>query len=112
MSAKPLGERDDMFRKLTDERGVSSTEGFTVVRTGSPLTQFVVTYAEFDGHSVDYPLENLVADATDVIRAGEIRYWKPPFEAEVIPHGKRVEIAKRMAAGMNALGEEFEFSEQ
>ena len=102
----------EMITKLTGQRGVSSIDGFTVVRTGSPMTQFVLTYTESDGHSIDYPLENLIPGSIDVISVSGIHCWSPPFEAEPVPHKKRIQIAKRIVDGMNTLGEKLELSEQ
>jgi hypothetical protein len=72
----------------------------------------VIHYEECDGHSVDYPLENLMPGTHNVIRVGKIRRWKPPFEIEPIKHEKRLQIARRIVDGMNEIGDELDISEQ
>jgi hypothetical protein len=76
------------------------------VRTGSPLTQFVIEYRENDGHSLRYSLENLVAGAIDDIDVALIGPWDSPNTDERIDVKRKEQIAERIVAAVKFLGDE------
>jgi hypothetical protein len=95
-----------MFRKFTNLWGVASESGFTVIRRGSPLTEFAVEYSEGE-RVLRYPLENLVAGATQSIESRLIGPWLSPYDHESLAPAEQVKIAVRISDGMNFLGEKF-----
>jgi hypothetical protein len=95
-----------MFTKLSGAWGVSSIEGFTVVRRGSPLTQFVIEYSEA-GRSLRYALENLGPGSIQPIAVAAIGPWLPPHAHEVISPAQQHQIADRIVQAMFFLGDKF-----
>jgi hypothetical protein len=95
-----------MFTKLPDKWGASSSEGFTVTRSGSPVTQFVIEYSEGE-RALRYCLESLVQGSVQPITASNIGPWLRPHEAEVIGSIEQREIANRIVKAMVFLGEKF-----
>jgi len=95
-----------MFSKLPELWGVASEAGFTVVRRGSPLTQFSVEYAEGE-RVLRYTLENLVAGSAHPIDSRLIGPWLSPHDREDLAPAEQVKIAGRIADGMNFLGDKF-----
>lgn len=95
-----------MFTKLGDAWGVSSIEGFTVVRRGSPLTQFVIEYSEA-GRSLHYALENLAPGSIQPIAVAAIGPWLPPHVNEAISPAQQQQIADRIVQAMFFLGDSF-----
>lgn len=95
-----------MFTKLNGVWGVSSIEGFTVVRRGSPLTQFVIEYSEA-GRSLHYALENLGPGSIQTIDAAAIGPWLSPYADEPIGPVQQQQIAERIVQAMFFLGDKF-----
>jgi hypothetical protein len=95
-----------MFTKLPDMWGASSSEGFTVTRSGSPLTQFVIEYSE-GKRSVRYSLESLVHGSVQPIVASNIGPWLQPHQAEALGAIEQHEIANRIVNAMLFLGDKF-----
>jgi hypothetical protein len=92
------------FHKIQGKYAVESDEGFMVDRVGSPLTQFSMRYHE-DTKIAEHPIENLVSEAEIPISASLIKGWNPPFDRQLMPQEKRIEIARRICAAMNFLGD-------
>lgn len=92
------------FHKIQGKYAVESNEGFLVDRIGSPLTQFTMRYHE-DGKIAELPLENLVAEAEIPILVSAIKDWNSPYDGEPLSQAKRNEIAQRISAAMNFLGD-------
>jgi len=95
-----------MFTKLSDAWGVSSIEGFTVVRRGSSMTQFVIEYAEAR-RSLHYALENLAPGSIQPVAAAAIGPWLPPHADEAISPAQQRQIADRIVQAMFFLGDRF-----
>jgi|SRR5690348_4641637 len=95
-----------MFTKLIDAWGVSSIEGFTVVRCGSPMMQFVIKYSEA-GHSLHYALENLAPGSIQSVAVAAIGPWLPPHTDEAISPAQQRQIADRIVQAMFFLGDRF-----
>ena len=95
-----------MFTKLPDKWGASSADGFTVTRSGSPLTQFVIEYSEGE-RALRYSLENLVQGSVQSIVASSIGPWLQPHETEAIGTHEQREIANRIVKAMVFLGGKF-----
>ena len=95
-----------MFTKLNGAWGASSNEGFTVVRRGSPMTQFVIEYSEA-GRSLHYALENLVQGSVQPVIAAAIGPWLPPHANEAISPAQQEQIASRVVQAMLFLGDKF-----
>ena len=93
-----------MFTRLSRGRAVRSSEGFSVERVGSPLTQFVIRYSEGD-HVLEYPLENLMPDVIDKIYVDRIGPWNRPHQDEVISVGDKRLISNRIREAMDFLGD-------
>ena len=95
-----------MFTKLPDKWGASSSEGFTVTRSGSPLTQFVIEYSEGE-RALRYSLESLVQGSVQPIIASNIGPWLQPHETEALGSIQQREIANRIVKAMLFLGDKF-----
>ena len=95
-----------MFTKLSNMWGASSSEGFSVTRCGSPMTQFVLEYSA-DGRTLRYALENLVPGAVQLIVASNIGPWLQPHETEALGSVEQREIANRIVNAMIFLGDKF-----
>jgi hypothetical protein len=93
-----------MFSKLPTGRGATSSEGFCVQRLGSPMTQFIIRYSEGD-HVLEYPLENLVPNATDMIVVKRIGPWRQPHQEQTIDDSQKVLIATRICDALAFLGD-------
>jgi hypothetical protein len=93
-----------MFRKLGTRYAVESDDGFVVSRSGSPLTQFVITYQE-GSRLLDYPLENLMPGSVTPILVSSIRNWNSPESLGPLSLDKRREIAQRISDAMRFLGD-------
>ena len=93
-----------MFTRLPSGRAVKSSDGFSVERLGSPLTQFIIRYSEGE-HILEYPLENLMPGASDRIYIGRIGPWKEPYQDEVLNEKHKRLISDRIREAMDFLGD-------
>ena len=96
-----------MFTRLPGRRAVVSDEGFSVERTGSPLTQFIVRYAEGD-HVLEYPLEDVASGHAVSVVVGSVGPWLPPYQSERVSPERQKMIANRIRDGMMFMGDQVE----
>ena len=92
------------FAKHPTGRGASSSEGYTVRRLGSPITQFYIEYSE-GAKTLRYYLENLMPDAIDKLVPSEIGPWLPPHIGEQLSSADKLRIANRISDAMKFLGD-------
>jgi hypothetical protein len=97
--------------KLKHGRAASPSDGYTVRRRGSPLTQFHIEYTEGD-RQLRYYLENLAAGATDEINPRDVGPWLPPYEEDLLSADRQIQIAERMVAAMLFLGDRVRLGSQ
>jgi len=93
-----------MFTRMQGKRGVTSDEGYSVVRGGSPITAFYIEYREA-GRTLRYELDNLVAGAVDSIVVQSVGPWLPPHEKVPLSPQDQERIAERMCQAMAYLGD-------
>jgi len=92
------------FARLPTGRGASSSEGYTVRRLGSPITQFYIEYSE-GAKTLRYYLENLMPGAIDKLVPSEIGPWLPPHAGEKLSSADKLQIANRISDAMQFLGD-------
>ena len=96
-----------MLTKIPKSWGVKSDSGYTVVRGGSPLTEFYIDYSE-GSRVLRYHLENLVPGVSDRLVVSQIGPWQPPHDSEDISPEQQENIARRISEAMSFLGDTFE----
>lgn len=95
-----------MFVKLSGAWGASSSEGFTVIRGGSPMTGFYIEYSQGE-RGLRLTLENLMPGSVQPIFADHIGPWLPPHAQEELSQGGQRKIAQRIVEAMQFLGDRF-----
>ncbi|WP_266183360.1 hypothetical protein [Dyella humicola] len=95
-----------MFAKLTGVWGASSSDGFTVIRCGSPVTEFCIEYSR-GGRTLRHALENLAPGSVQPVFVDRIGPWLPPHADVELDHSERRKIAEHMVAAMQFLGDKF-----
>lgn len=80
------------FTRLKEGRGAASSDGYTVRRLGSPMTQFYIEYTEGE-RQLHYYLENLAPGTVDVVRSEEIGPWLKPHAGELLSASDQMLIA-------------------
>jgi hypothetical protein len=100
-----------MFTRMKGVWGAASDDGYTVVRTGSPISGFTIKYAESDGRSVIWPIENSAPGSKNRIDPNQIESWLPPHEKETLNKEKKTQVAERICKAMQFLGDGFEVAE-
>ena len=96
-----------MLTKMPKSWGVTSDSGYSVVRSGSPLTQFCIEYSEGD-RRLHYYLENLMPGFHNRLVVSEIGPWQAPHEADDISQEQQEAIARRIVEAMSFLGDTLE----